>query len=213
MTRVQFRYYNIFFPTCGLITSIMLTFSTTSTHHGNSRQRLWPMWGSSPTKVLRILLIIWWMTLHIRWQITPYYLSVTWPFWYRTSLWRNLSHTMMNIYSITPAKWPNYWCKIVHYVCMLPSQLDNLGRLSATVKANNFNSVTWEWHKVTQRKIKHSTHRLYNHGEEEHMWPQFGLLILPAPFNESPKTCAEGSHSYAHLHSKQHFWTRKWRPV
>jgi len=38
--------------------------------------------------------------------------------------------------------------------------------------------------------------------------PQFILSIPPTPFNKSSKTYAKGSHSYAHPHSVQHFWTR-----
>jgi len=65
------------------------------------------------------------------------------------------------------------------------------------MKTNEIIYVTWEWDKVTQHYIKHTTKLCSNCGEEEHMITVLSVY-LPTLFNEPYKTYAFGSHSYAH---------------
>jgi len=76
------------------------------------------------------------------------------------------------------------------------------------MKTNEIIYATWEWDKVTQHHIKHTTKLCSNCGEEEHMTTVLSVY-LPTLSNEPYKTFTFGSHSHYGIYTQCNgLWTR-----
>jgi len=145
-------------------------------------------------------------------RITSWYLSrLLWPLWCCKSPQHGVLHVMMNNLSNSVVKMTDYRWKIVPYACMLSLSANNSLNLMATMKTNEIIPATWEWDKVTQHKIKHTTELHSNCGEEEHITSVL-FVSLHHSMNHTRHVLLRATLMLT-SHLMQLFLDKEWRPV